>query len=78
MPPSQELVDAIYRDKVLRARRTPLAEKLFDGPRLFDYACRITRAGIRAQNPGADEALIEELLKRRLHLREKLERRHEQ
>lgn len=73
MKPTQELVDAIYREKVLRARRTPIAVKLFDGARLFDYACRITKAGIRAQNPEADERMVDEILRQRLELRERLE-----
>jgi hypothetical protein len=31
MEPTQELVDAIYRERVLRARRTPPEDKLLDG-----------------------------------------------
>jgi hypothetical protein len=73
MQPTQELVDDIYRERVLRARRTPPAEKLLDGAHLFDYACTITKAGIRAQHPGVDEARVLELLKERLALRERLE-----
>src|SRR5437868_128163 len=41
MEPSKELVDDIYRERVLRARRTPPEEKLLDGARLFDLSCRI-------------------------------------
>lgn len=73
MKPSQELVDAIYREKVLRARQTPAHEKLLDGPRLFDSACRWSMAGIRAQNPEATEAEVRALLRRRLAILESLE-----
>ncbi len=73
MEPTQELIDNLYRERVLRARRTPPEEKLRDGPRLFDYACRITKAGIHAQHPEADEARVLEILRQRLTLRERLE-----
>ena len=32
------LADAIYRERVLRARRTPPEERLLDGVRLYDQA----------------------------------------
>ncbi|MFO0808828.1 MAG: hypothetical protein U0746_09415 [Gemmataceae bacterium] len=73
MEPTQELVDDIYRTKVLTARRVPPADKLLDGARLFDYACSITRAGIRSQNQDADEARVEEILRQRLALRERMD-----
>lgn len=69
------LGDAIYRERVLRARRTPPEEKLLDGPRLFDFACGITMAGIRNQNPGADEATLRAILRQRLALAQRRENR---
>jgi hypothetical protein len=36
MEPTQELIDDIYRQKVLRARAMPPEEKLFAGIRLFE------------------------------------------
>ena len=74
MEPTQEFADVIYRERVLRARRTPPEEKLLDGARLFDYACRITMDGIRHQFPDADENRVREILAERLALRERLER----
>jgi len=58
MKPTQELVDSIYREKVLRARQTPPEEKLFSGSDLFEFAKSISMAGIYHQNPGitAEEA----------------------
>jgi hypothetical protein len=66
MGPTPELIDAIYRERVLQARRTPPEEKLLDGARLFDFACRIARDGIRDQHPEANEQQVEEILRARL------------
>jgi hypothetical protein len=73
MQPTAELIDAIYREKVLRARAQPLADKLLAGPRLFRMAAEWTKAGIRAQNPDADEARVLEILKQRIALQSRLE-----
>jgi len=73
MQPTQELIDAIYREKVLRARNTPPEQKLFAGARLFEMGCEITKAGIRAQHPNADEAEVLQILKDRLALARRLE-----
>ncbi len=73
MHPTQEMIDEMYRDRVLRARATPPEEKLMDGARLFDWACSITSAGIRRQFPDADDARVLEILKDRLALRRRLE-----
>ena len=75
MEPTQELVDDIYRERVLRARRTPPAVKALDGPQLFEMACRITRSGIRSQFPDADAERVESILAERLALRQRLEER---
>jgi hypothetical protein len=72
MEPTRELIDAIYRDRVLRARRTPEAQKLLAGAELFEGACRRMADGLRDENPGADEAEIQELLHRRLALLRRL------
>jgi hypothetical protein len=68
MQPTIELIDDIYRERVLRARQTPGADKMRAGPELFDFACRITMDGIRHQNPGADEATVRAILHKRLEL----------
>jgi hypothetical protein len=73
MEPTQQLIDDIYRERVLRALRRTSEEKLLDGPRLFELACRVVKDGIRAQFPDADEARVEEILRERLALRERLE-----
>ncbi len=69
----RKLADALYRERVLRARRTPPEERILEGPKLFDLACEFTRAGIRSEQPGASEAEVEECLRRRLRLQRRLE-----
>ncbi len=73
MEPSKELVDSIYTQRVLRARAISPEHKLLDGPRLFDFTCRIMMDGIRNENPSADARRVQEILRERLALREKLE-----
>jgi hypothetical protein len=48
-------------------------QKLAAGPELFDYACEITKAGIRMQNPGIDEKQVREILRARLDAVERRE-----
>ncbi len=73
MEPIRELADAIYRERVLRARRTPIEHKLRAGGELFEEVCQRMADGLRDENPGADEATIQDLLRRRLALVRRLE-----
>jgi hypothetical protein len=66
MEPTKELLASLYRERVLRARRMSPQDKLLAGARLFDYACRVTAAGIRSQHPDADDEKVLELLRQRL------------
>ena len=75
MQPTQELVDSIYREKVLRARRRSPEAKLMDGAELFEYACEIARSGIRAQFPNASDDEVKTELRRRLRIADILEGR---
>ena len=78
MEPTKELIDDLYRERVLRARRTPAEEKLLDGPQLFDLACRIAKDGIRNQFPGATDQEVEQILAQRIALHRRLEKSHDQ
>ena len=69
----KEMADQSYREEVLFARRIPPGEKLLDGPRLFDYACRITESGIRHQFPDATEEQVRQMLRERIELGRRLE-----
>jgi len=72
MQPSKELIDALYRERVLRAREMPAEEKLLAGADLFEWACEITKAGIRSQYPDADEGQVQAILAQRLALQQRL------
>jgi len=73
MEPTKELIDALYRERVLRARETPPEEKFLAGPRIFDRVCRIMADGIRNEYPDADETRVQEILAERLELNRRLE-----
>jgi hypothetical protein len=73
MQPTTELIDALYRERVLRARRMSLQEKFVAGPEIFERVCRLMKDGIRNEHPGADEARVHELLVQRLALARRLE-----
>jgi hypothetical protein len=73
MEPTRELIDELYRERVLRARRTPPEEKILSGAELFEEACERMAVGIRMDYPDADEAQVRAILARRLALRERME-----
>jgi hypothetical protein len=49
------LADAIYRDKVLRARGRTLDERIREGMECFDLSCRLMADGVRQQFHPIDE-----------------------
>ena len=64
------LANALYREEIARARAMNPAEKLLDGPRLFERARRVMIDGIRHQRPDLDDAGVHALLADRLnHIR---------
>jgi hypothetical protein len=69
------LADRLYAEEVARARAMSPADKLLEGPRLFERACRLMMDGIRHQHPGLDDDGVRELLRARLALLDDLERR---
>jgi hypothetical protein len=71
-----DLINALDREEIERARAMPPEEKLFAGPRLFDMACRIMEAGIRNERPDADEDEVLEILRSRVALYRTLEQMH--
>lgn len=75
MEPTQELIDALHRDKVRAAEAMSPADRFIAGARLFDYACEITKSGIRAQHPDADEATVLNILRERLEWARRREER---
>jgi hypothetical protein len=73
MEPTLELIDSIYVEKVMRARRSSIEDKLDSGPSLNVVTCEAARAGIRAQNPEASPEEVERLLRLRFELARRLE-----
>lgn len=73
MSADQQLIDEIFREKVLRARAMTPEEKFGSVYRLFEQACEVARAGIRDQYPDVDAAQIEKELERRLTIGRRLE-----
>jgi len=72
MEPTQELIDDIYRERVRRAREVTIEQKFLAGFELFEEVCERMSAGIRHENPGADEQTVQELLRQRLALLRRL------
>ena len=70
-----ELADVLYREEVARARAMSPEDKLLEGPRLFDRACRVMLDGIRHQHPDLDDDGAMALLRERLDRVAALERR---
>ena len=60
------MADAIYADKVRRARAVPMEQKMGWGPELFAEACVRMKDGIRHRFPHALEPEVHALLLRRL------------
>ncbi len=70
---TKRLMDEIFVDKVLRARRRSIGEKILDGPRLFEDGCKLMRSGIRWQFPEYADEQVEAELRRRLSIRRRID-----
>jgi hypothetical protein len=62
-----KLAAELYLEEVMRARAMAPEDKLLEGPRLFDRACRIMADGIRHEYPDLDDEGVEALLCERLN-----------
>lgn len=69
----RDLQDAIFRSKVARARRTPMSEKLADGPRLFDESLQIMRGAIRTEHPEYSPEQVEQEVRRRVRIARRID-----
>ena len=67
------LADALYWEKVERARKVPPEERMKAGPELFDYACSITMNALREQMPDATEAQLLDKVRERIAIKRRLE-----
>ena len=73
MSPSSDLIDSIYREKVLRARGMTVGERLDAGIELFEASLNWMRTGIAHQFPGSSPEQVEQQVKRRLDIARKLD-----
>jgi hypothetical protein len=73
MEPTPGLIDTLFRDKVRAARAMTPQDRVLAGPRMFEIACEIAKAGIRHQHPDADEERVLQLLRQRLAWARRLE-----
>jgi len=73
MTPTQELIDELYCERILRARAEAPEDKFLDGARLFERVCLTMMDGIRSQFPEADEDEVHRILLQRLKIAQALE-----
>lgn len=67
--------DAIYRDKVLRARQRTMDERLRDGLECFELSCQLMADGVRQQFQLTDEKLVLRKVRERLDIVRRMEER---
>lgn len=60
--------EAALNKQVARYRQMTGEQRLAIALELHEMSCNIARAGIRRQNPDADDAEVERLLRRRIEL----------
>jgi tRNA U55 pseudouridine synthase TruB len=73
MEPTAELVDAIYRDKVMRSRKMTIGRRVEVGAELSDLGRQMMREAIRRDMPGSSQQEIQMELRRRIALSRKLD-----
>jgi len=60
--------DCALQEQIKRYRQMSGEQRLALALELHELSCNVAREGIRRQNPGADEAEVERLLRQRLQL----------
>jgi hypothetical protein len=74
VPPTQKLLDELFLDKVRRARAQDPAERLLDGPRLFDAECAALRDQFHRKYPEANKEQLDQRVRRHFDTTRMLER----
>ena len=77
MPPSRELLDENFRQKIEQARRMTPAERVLEGLRESDVAARVMADGVRQQFPSASEDQVQRVLRERVDRLRRLRGRRE-
>ncbi len=70
----QPLADAIYRERVLRAREMTPEERMIEGVRMFEIEQEAVRAEFSKTMPGASDAELAEAVRHHFHLAREQER----
>ena len=68
-----QMIESLYREEVIEARKMSPDDKLILGERLFRWACAVTLEGIRLQHPDASEEDCQRMLRDRIELGRRLE-----
>ena len=66
--------DELYRDEVARARAMNPEDKLLEGPRLFERACRLMADGVRHRHPELDDQAVRSAVEAQLNRVKALDR----
>jgi hypothetical protein len=62
----KSMADAIYREKVLRARRMPAEEKIFSAMEFYHTCLSWMAAGVRSEHPEATDLELCQLVQDRM------------
>lgn len=73
MEPTRDLVDKLFRERIIRARQQTPGEKLFVGIHLFARVKQRMCDGIRDQVPDGDDRRVKQILEHRLQIARRLE-----
>lgn len=77
-PPDSALfldADALWREQIRRARAMTPEERFRDALRLSEFAHALMLAGVRAENPLADDAAVAARVRERIAIVRRLEAR---
>lgn len=73
--PTKELLDDIFRRRVLQARKTSPEQRVLDSLWLYQQSLITVRDGIRDRFPDADDSEVERILHQQLKRTRELEER---
>ena len=65
-PGLKPMMDAIHRERILKARRQKPEQRFAEAMELTDFAFEVMENAVRSEHPGCDDATVTALLRRRL------------
>ena len=69
---------ALHGEEVARAKAMDPGDRILEGPRLFERACELMKAGIRYRHPDASDEEVLARLRNQLDIVRDLEATHDQ